>query len=84
MPSLSPLGYGMLLDVHSTPSLWSHRVHILYLHIIHVDYNPPPPIAWIDLCRPKEGGLGLGLGLRDLKAWNLALLAKVLWRIQDK
>lgn len=39
------------------------------------------PIAWTEICRPKVEG---GLGLRDLNAWNLALLAKVLWQIQDK
>ncbi|XP_042379905.1 uncharacterized protein LOC121972287 [Zingiber officinale] len=40
-----------------------------------------PPIAWSELVRPKREG---GLGLRDLRAWNQALLAKVLWRVQDK
>ena len=40
-----------------------------------------PPVSWADMCRPKQES---GLGFRDLKAWNLALLAKVLWRIQAK
>lgn len=34
-----------------------------------------PPVAWAEMCKPKEEK---GLGFKDLKAWNLALLAKVL------
>ncbi|XP_022857247.1 uncharacterized protein LOC111378307 [Olea europaea var. sylvestris] len=40
-----------------------------------------PLVAWKDLCLPKDEG---GLGLKDLKSWNLALLAKSLWNIQHK
>ncbi|XP_022897681.1 uncharacterized protein LOC111411376 [Olea europaea var. sylvestris] len=40
-----------------------------------------PLVAWKDLCLPKEKG---GLDLKDLKSWNLALLAKSLWNIQRK
>lgn len=32
------------------------------------------PISWADVCKPKEEG---GQRLRDLKAWNKALLTKV-------
>ncbi|KAK6164050.1 hypothetical protein DH2020_000914 [Rehmannia glutinosa] len=38
-------------------------------------------VAWKDICLPKTEG---GLGFRDVKTWNLALLAKVLWNIHDK
>ncbi|KAK6122644.1 hypothetical protein DH2020_043620 [Rehmannia glutinosa] len=38
-------------------------------------------VAWKDICLPKTEG---GLGFRDVRTWNLALLAKVLWNIHDK
>ncbi|CAH2936087.1 MAG: hypothetical protein CPSOU_6785 [uncultured Paraburkholderia sp.] len=43
--------------------------------------NGKPMIAWKQLVMPKQEG---GLGLRDLSAWNKALLTKVLWKIQHK
>ncbi|XP_073056870.1 uncharacterized protein [Primulina eburnea] len=39
-----------------------------------------PCIAWSSLCKPLADG---GLGLKDLKAWNRALLAKTLWNIHS-
>lgn len=35
-------------------------------------------VVWIDICKPKEEG---GLGLRDSKTWNRAILFKILWDI---
>ncbi|XP_073049677.1 uncharacterized protein [Primulina eburnea] len=40
-----------------------------------------PPIAWSTVCKPLADG---GLGLKNMKAWNRALLAKTLWNIHCK
>ncbi|KAK6131672.1 hypothetical protein DH2020_034579 [Rehmannia glutinosa] len=38
------------------------------------------PIAWHDICLPIEEG---GLGIRDVYAWNKALLSKILWKFHQ-
>ncbi|GJR75133.1 RNA-directed DNA polymerase, eukaryota, reverse transcriptase zinc-binding domain protein [Tanacetum coccineum] len=38
-------------------------------------------VSWKQVCMPKEFG---GLGIKDLKRWNEALLAKHLWNIASK
>ncbi|XP_022897683.1 uncharacterized protein LOC111411379 [Olea europaea var. sylvestris] len=40
-----------------------------------------PLVAWRDVCLPKDEG---SLGLKDMKSWNSALLAKSLWNIHQK
>ncbi|KAL0448122.1 UNVERIFIED_CONTAM: hypothetical protein Slati_1940100 [Sesamum latifolium] len=39
------------------------------------------PVAWEEICHPKEEG---GLGIRHIQSWNVALLAQVLWNIHRK
>lgn len=40
-----------------------------------------PPIAWNTLCKPIDDG---GMGVKNLVAWNNALIAKTLWKIHMK
>ena len=40
-----------------------------------------PLVSWKEIILPKEEG---GLGIRDIKAWNKALISKTLWDIQAK
>mgnify|MGYP001551795948 CR=1 FL=1 len=35
-------------------------------------------VAWSSICKPVEHG---GLGLRNLRAWNKAILSKRIWMI---
>ncbi|GFY91584.1 hypothetical protein Acr_07g0017800 [Actinidia rufa] len=51
--------------------LWSGKATI----------NKKPLVAWKDVCLPKHEG---GLGIRNTKAWNKALICKTLWDIQAK
>lgn len=37
-------------------------------------------VAWADICKPKIEG---GLGLRNCKNWNIAMLFKVLWDLHN-
>lgn len=39
-----------------------------------------PKVAWMDICSPKSEG---GLGLRDCKIWNKAMLLRILWDIHS-
>ncbi|XP_052206780.1 uncharacterized protein LOC127811107 [Diospyros lotus] len=40
-----------------------------------------PLVAWKEVCHAKNEG---GLGFKDLKSWNMALMSKTLWNIQKK
>lgn len=39
-----------------------------------------PKVAWTDICTPKDEG---GLGLKDCKTWNKAMLFRILWDIHS-
>ncbi|GFS33832.1 hypothetical protein Acr_00g0030760 [Actinidia rufa] len=43
--------------------------------------NKKPLVAWKEVTLPKHEG---GLGIRNTKAWNKALISKTLWDIQAK
>jgi hypothetical protein len=47
------------------------------------DKEKIPWVSWKDVCRPKSEG---GLGVKDLKWFNVSLLAKWRWRllVEDK
>ena len=38
-------------------------------------------MAWTDVCLTKANG---GVGLRNLEAWNKALIAKLVWEVANK
>ncbi|KAL9230937.1 hypothetical protein vseg_006225 [Gypsophila vaccaria] len=52
-----------------------------YLWEGHEHYTKSPPVAWSEVCKSKKTG---GLGLRDIKAWNVAAVGKLAWWITCK
>lgn len=50
------------------------RVHIIQISRVFLWGNPYGPVSWKPICCPKEEGW---LGVRDLGAWNSALMAKL-------
>ena len=45
------------------------------------EYSTTPKVAWDSVCLDKTSG---GLGIKDLAAWNKALIAKLVWAIENK
>ncbi|XP_074293443.1 uncharacterized protein LOC141620485 [Silene latifolia] len=45
------------------------------------DYNNPPNISWDICCMPKDEG---GIGIKEAKIWNKALLGKYVWWLTNK
>lgn len=49
--------------------------HICSIYGAFMWTSKDPPISWIEMYKSRDEG---GLEFRDLKVWNLTLLAKVL------
>ncbi|XP_074300300.1 uncharacterized protein LOC141631540 [Silene latifolia] len=45
------------------------------------DYQKPPSVSWDMCCLPKHEG---GLGIKEAKSWNKALLGKYAWWLANK
>ncbi|XP_073307023.1 uncharacterized protein [Primulina huaijiensis] len=64
------------LSILTVPNCVIDSIHSLCRKFVWPSKRPP--IAWETLCKPLSDG---GLGLKNLRAWNLALIAKTLWKI---
>lgn len=60
------------MSILPLPSDIVDRIYIIYRGIM---WTTNPLIAWAEMCKPKEEG---GVGIIDLIAWNLVLIANVL------
>ncbi|KAL2248485.1 UNVERIFIED_CONTAM: hypothetical protein Sindi_2700800 [Sesamum indicum] len=67
------------LQVFPLPAAVIEKIHRLCRNFIWNSRRAP--IAWEEICHPKEEG---GLGIRHIQSWNVALLARVLWNIHRK
>lgn len=73
--------YSLLVDAFKARIYLWPRHALSYagkIELISVWHTKHPFISWRMLCKPKEDG---GLGLKNLRAWNKALIAKTLWKI---
>ncbi|XP_026416488.1 uncharacterized protein LOC113311918 [Papaver somniferum] len=66
-----PMKITKLLNIYKREFLWKHRKGEKKFH----------SIGWDTVCQPVENG---GLGIRDLHLNNLALLARMAWRIHSQ
>ncbi|XP_011101939.1 uncharacterized protein LOC105179974 [Sesamum indicum] len=80
-------GRGVLLAPSFPSSSGGHPLPVVVIKKIHrlcknfLWNSRRTPVAWEEICHPKEEG---GLGIRHIQSWNMALLARVLWNIHRK
>ncbi|KAL2237429.1 UNVERIFIED_CONTAM: hypothetical protein Sindi_0934600, partial [Sesamum indicum] len=67
------------LQVFPLPAVVIEKIHRLCRNFLWNSRRAP--VAWEEICHPKEEG---GLGIRHIQSWNVALLARVLWNIHRK
>ncbi|KAL2246328.1 UNVERIFIED_CONTAM: Retrovirus-related Pol polyprotein from type-2 retrotransposable element R2DM, partial [Sesamum indicum] len=67
------------LQVFPLPAVVIEKIHRLCRNFLWNSRRAP--VAWEEICHPKEEG---GLGIQHIQSWNVALLARVLWNIHRK
>ncbi|KAL2248951.1 UNVERIFIED_CONTAM: Retrovirus-related Pol polyprotein from type-2 retrotransposable element R2DM [Sesamum indicum] len=67
------------LQVFPLPAAVIEKIHRLCRNFLW--NSGRAPVAWEEICHPKEEG---GLGIRHIQSWNVALLARVLWNFHRK
>ncbi|KAL0339900.1 UNVERIFIED_CONTAM: hypothetical protein Sradi_4506800 [Sesamum radiatum] len=67
------------LQIFPLPAIVVKKIHQLCRNFLW--NSERAPVAWEDICHPKNEG---GLGIRHTQTWNVALLARVLWNIHRK
>ncbi|KAL2249650.1 UNVERIFIED_CONTAM: Retrovirus-related Pol polyprotein from type-2 retrotransposable element R2DM [Sesamum indicum] len=67
------------LQVFPLPAAVIEKIHRLCRNFLWNSRRAP--VAWEEICHPKEEG---GLEIRHIQSWNVALLARVLWNIHRK
>ncbi|KAL0367896.1 UNVERIFIED_CONTAM: hypothetical protein Scaly_1008500 [Sesamum calycinum] len=67
------------LQIFPLPVVVVEKIHRLCRNFLW--NSKRAPVAWEDICHPKNEG---GLGIRHTQTWNVALLARVLWNIHRK
>ncbi|KAL0289337.1 UNVERIFIED_CONTAM: hypothetical protein Sangu_2619800 [Sesamum angustifolium] len=67
------------LQIFPLPAAVVEKIHRLCRNFLW--NSKRAPVAWEDICHPKNEG---GLGIRHTQTWNVALLARVLWNIHRK
>ncbi|KAL0415934.1 UNVERIFIED_CONTAM: hypothetical protein Slati_3425300 [Sesamum latifolium] len=67
------------LQIFPLPATVVEKIHRLCRNFLWNSRRAP--VAWEEICHPKEEG---GLGIHYIQTWNMALLARVLWNIHRK